>query len=109
MVWSDAEDDAVREFYPRHGGSWAGWAEVLPGRTKAAIRVRAGRIGVTTTEAKGVARPRRDPYDTAVTRGMSEGRTPAEIDAERHWTPGTAKRVLMGMWAKGERVARKGA
>ena len=46
-LWSEVEDNAVRQFYPRHGSKWAGWSEVLPNRTTRAISARAARLGVT--------------------------------------------------------------
>ena len=104
-AWTEAEDRALRSHYPTHGPSWEGWAEILPRRSEKAIRVRATRLGLTrTARAARGGRPRRNPYDAAVMGGMSAGMTPREIDRARHWAPGTAARVLMGLWAKGERV-----
>lgn len=43
--WSPAED-AVLMGNCAHGPSWDGWSELLPGRTRGAISVRASKLGV---------------------------------------------------------------
>ena len=44
--WTPDEDVTLREYYPRHGVIWDGWALLLPGRGEQLIRNRAQRIGV---------------------------------------------------------------
>ena len=46
-LWSEEEVRLLREHYPDHGAKWAGWAEVLPGRTEGAIGNAAVRRGLT--------------------------------------------------------------
>lgn len=119
-LWTEAEDNAVRLFYPRHGMRWVGWAEVLSRRTLRAIRARAMRLGV-----KGPPRPKRkhpkpdrkkpegdqrhykvrtelvpDPYEDEVMDCMGMGMTPSEIDASKHWRRGTAKMILTYRWGR---------
>lgn len=125
--WSDEEDNALRVFYPRHGGGWEGWPEVLPDRSRHAIYKRAKRIGLsqgfssfgpypperrrrTSKKEKPTERPNR-PAKTAVPRGctredalvleaLEQGKTPTQIDAERHWYPGTTVRVMRAIWER---------
>ena len=44
--WTSEEDAIVREYYPRHGVIWDGWALLLPGRDEPSIRNHAQWIGV---------------------------------------------------------------
>ncbi len=68
--WTAEEDELVREHYPEHGPSWAGWSDVLPGRTRANLQVHAYRLGITM---EGCARER--------------AWSPAELDAIREHYP----------------------
>lgn len=36
-IWTVEELGRIAEYWPSHGSNWAGWADVLPGRTYAAI------------------------------------------------------------------------
>lgn len=45
-AWTAEEDAALRRYYWTRPTRWPGWDEVLPGRTVAARRERAYRIGV---------------------------------------------------------------
>ena len=45
--WAEHEDAILRELYPRHSGTWPGWADVLPGRGRWARHDRAARINAT--------------------------------------------------------------
>lgn len=112
-LWSDLEDDAIRQMYPGRGPHWAGWSDVLPGRSPRAIEQRASALGVRRgkrDEAKalpemlrpaGGDRPRamslRDD-DKAVMRMMRDGMAPSEIDRALHLVPGTAHHVVVGVW-----------
>lgn len=53
MRWSADEDEAIRSYYPRHGGAWEWWDVVLPNRTYAAINSRAVALGVRCRERGG--------------------------------------------------------
>lgn len=116
-LWSDAEDNAIRQFYPRHGTKWEGWAEVLPTRTKRAIGARATRLGVKVMRNHVGSRKRKKPtgderhYNTVITREpdpyegyvldcMSKGMTPSEIDRSKHWWPSTTIRILREIWER---------
>lgn len=108
--WTEAEDNALRVYYPRHGTDWDGWAEVLPGRTRKAIGGRAARIGVTVKRAKPIPKPKRkvevhqqrsvgpSGYDKHVRRCMEQGMSPSQIDSMMGWWPGKAVRILTTMW-----------
>lgn len=52
-AWSIREDAIVAEHYPERGPSWAGWADVLPERTKNAIRGRAYALGIHYKRYRG--------------------------------------------------------
>lgn len=43
--WTPEEDAVVLEHYPRRGMKWDGWDELLPRRSRNAIRVRAHSLG----------------------------------------------------------------
>lgn len=45
--WTDEQCAILAEHYKAHGPSWAGWGELLPGRTPGAIREKAKRIGLS--------------------------------------------------------------
>lgn len=116
--WSEAEDRALKEFYPRHGTDWVGWDEVLPERSERAIECRAYRFGLMKPrkpsgprkykpreKANGShygARVQRtpDPYEGYVMECMAEGLTPTEIDAVKRWPRGTARMILSEMWLR---------
>lgn len=119
-LWSEVEDNAVRQFYPRHGSKWAGWSEVLPNRTTRAISARAARLGVPPPPKQEPKYPRRerkepqgderhhkvsivripDPNEKYVLACMKAGLTPTEIDRKRHWWSGTTIRILTERWAR---------
>ena len=108
-LWSEVEDNAVRQFYPRHGSKWAGWSEVLPNRTTRAISARAARLGVPRVRKNPKVDERNikfdytrepDPNERYVLACMREGLTPAEIDKKRHWWSGTTIRILTERWAR---------
>ena len=46
--WTAEEDALIREYYPKHGGLWDGWARLMPDRcpTENDLYVRAHRLGV---------------------------------------------------------------
>lgn len=118
--WSEEEDDSIREFYAEHGQGWAGWAEVLPDRTRRAIGARARRIGVKRPVAKHSATPPRrksdgddwhykielvrekDQRDEQVMDFMRAGMTPSEIDRRMHWWPSTTVGILVDLWSREE-------
>lgn len=115
--WSEAEDRAIREFYPKHGWSWIGWPEVIPSRTQKAIAARAQRLGITKPRKQATSGKRKgkggdarhygkairtepDPSERHILKLMEQGMTTTEIDAVEHWTRGTAKRVLIERWSR---------
>lgn len=55
--WTPEEDEAIRKSFPVYGADWVGWATLLPGRTRSAIKVRAARLCVRTNERSN---PRRN-------------------------------------------------
>lgn len=91
--WSEAEDRAMREFYPRHGRAWTGWREVLPNRTMRAIEARAARLGIIKARTKAVV-----PYEPIIKAYMAQGMAPSEIDAAMRWRPGNARALICDMW-----------
>lgn len=119
-LWSEAEDNAVRQFYARHGPKWIGWPEVLPNRTPRAISARATRLGVKGPPRPKPKHPRRerkkpegderhysvgaarepDPNEKYVLTCMRVGLTPSEIDKRRHWWSGTTIRILREKWER---------
>lgn len=121
-LWSDAEDNSVRQFYPRHGMRWEGWAEVLPNRSMRAIDARAKRLGVQGPPRPEPKYPRRvrrkggddshyklptpnlfnvpDPNESYVMSCMRQLMAPSDIDRARHWIPGTAKRIILRKWSR---------
>ena len=46
--WTKEEVEVLKECYPRHIGEWTEeqWHKVLPGRSKVAIRQKAGNLGI---------------------------------------------------------------
>lgn len=109
VPWGEEEDNAITTYYPKHGPSWDGWAEVLPYRTNRAIQMRAQRIGVSPPRQRAKEKPSRkqrepklvkvpDPQERYVMRRMKDGLTPSQIDSEKHWIPGTAVRVMSEKW-----------
>lgn len=108
-LWSEVEDNAVRQFYPRHGSKWAGWSEVFPNRTTRAISARAARLGVPRVRKNPKVDERhikfdytkeQDPNERYVLACMREGLTPTEIDKKRYWWSGTTIRILTERWAR---------
>lgn len=119
-LWSEVEDNAVRQFYARHGPKWVGWSEVLPNRTPRAISARATRLGVKGPPRPEPKHPRRerkkpegderhysvgaarepDPNEKYVLACMRSGLTPSEIDKKRHWWSGTTIRILREKWER---------
>ena len=105
--WSKEEDEALRAFYPRHGMTWDGWAEVLPERTQVAISTRASRLGLAQNKREGRQRSKRpmkmptkdqSGYDGYVRRCMHEGMAPSQIDSMMGWWPGKTIRILTTIW-----------
>ena len=109
--WTAAEDAALLDHFCDHGGSWDGWDELLPGRSRAAIWARAHSLGIRMSKAaRSESHSRgqrarfderwRDPYEGIVVRLMARGKTCAEIDEMHHRHPGTARRVLVARWER---------
>lgn len=44
--WTEEEEEIVRREWPDHGETWDGWDQLLPGRSRAAIRGAAHRMHV---------------------------------------------------------------
>ena len=111
-LWTEAEDNAISVFYPRHGAKWEGWAEVLPHRTKMAIVRRASSIGASPKrpERPREKKPRKveiepydyvmtpDPHEGQIAAYMEAGMTLSEIDRRMHWYSGTTRRILTEKW-----------
>ena len=45
-AWTPEEDALMREYYPRHGAVWEGWALLLPHRSECKVRNHARRLGL---------------------------------------------------------------
>ena len=102
----------LRAHYAERGPSWAGWREVLQGRTRHAIISRAKRLGlqVASRKAASMARvreqaPRKAPsqpreFEAAVGRRMANGMTPSQIDREMHWPEGRAASIISEAWRR---------
>ena len=103
--WSAAEDAMLVAHYQERGPSWRGWADLLPGRSKKAIKTRASRLGLTAPERRAASAVRHpSEHGQRVRDLMAKGKTPSQIDREMRWPEGKAKQVLMGTWeTKGER------
>lgn len=54
--WTESEDQLLRENLPKHGPGWKGWADLLPGRTPAAILARKGTLGIEGPRSKPAPR-----------------------------------------------------
>ncbi len=46
--WSAEEDAKLVANYPKYGLKWDGWDDLLPGRTRGSIGIRANKIGLVT-------------------------------------------------------------
>lgn len=44
--WTRSEDALLVDNYPTHGAAWPLWSDLLPGRTRFAIRSRASALGI---------------------------------------------------------------
>ena len=111
--WSAEEDAILEAHYPDHGGAWEGWEELLPGRSAADIRRRAGYRGLRVTpEALSAGRRRAqaagaaaraatpDPLERRIMALLDRGLPPSAIDARLKRTPGTAARVISARWRR---------
>lgn len=115
--WTDAQDQILRDNYPKHGGRWDGWATLLPNRTNRAIGARAQRIGLVRQRPQRKQRPKRpraadehhrdkeivqepDPHEDYVLACMDAGMTPTEIDRRMHWFSGTTRLILTNRWER---------
>ena len=98
-AWGSDELGILRAYYPGHGSSWAGWGEVLPGRTERAIGHKANAIGLRH-ESRGPAPEEPDPVEAVVAAMMADGMTPSGIDGHMHWRAGTARDILVGTWRR---------
>ena len=49
--WTEEELATLRKYYPEHGPSWFRWRELLPGRTRDAIQLRASKDGCLQRKA----------------------------------------------------------
>lgn len=47
-LWSPEEEAALAEHYPTHGADWAGWEDLLDGRTRLAIGAKARKMHLTS-------------------------------------------------------------
>lgn len=67
-LWTEEETRLLKELYPKHGGTWEGWAEALPGRTLRAIYRRAYQLGVSCdgTRNQTGAYPRWTPEEIEI-------------------------------------------
>lgn len=112
VAWSTSEDGMLRAHYAERGPSWAGWAEVLQGRTRHAIINHAKKLGLHVTKRGGAAQARARmevggsrpshplEFEAAVGRRMADGMTPSQIDREMHWPQGRAASIISEAWRR---------
>ena len=122
--WTDAEINALRVYYPLHGPSWEGWAEVLNGRSRKAIQRKAGLLDIFHEDGRKSPNRKRplkgdrlrtyefethrnyefvptpDPYETHVMKLLEKGMSFQAIDRQMHWHPGRAKQILEERWKR---------
>ena len=53
--WTEDEDRLVIEYGPTHGPSWPGWADLLPRRSRQAVKARMYTLGVHLTRDARIA------------------------------------------------------
>ena len=78
--WTTSEDAMLWAHYPRRGSHWAGWAEILPGRSVSSIANRVQKLGVLAW--------------------LNEGLAPSQIDETMGLPEGTARAVATEAWRK---------
>jgi len=110
--WSQDEDYVLGAHYTEYGPSWEGWESLLPGRTKSAIKTRARTLGLTVpkranTELSieeidillaGIPEP--SPSEDDVMKLLALGFTPSQIDRQKNWDEGKAKRLIINRWQR---------
>lgn len=111
-MWSLRELEALREHYPDHGAKWAGWAEVLPGRTEGAIGLKASRLGIdcrrgawleNMSRGIGEAGEMRERWSVAEDLAVMRAVRQAQIDTGRSGRAIVARaRLLMERHEKGD-------
>lgn len=94
-VWSEHEDDLIREYYPDKGPAWRAWEELLPTRSMAAITQRAQKLGVS---AIGRPAARLAGREGVIMDMLEGGMTPSEIDAFLHIRRGTSHDMIVAVW-----------
>lgn len=96
-VWSEHEDDLIRDYYPEKGPTWKAWQELLPTRSVAAITQRAMKLGVAA-----IGRPAaRSAGNEGIVMDMLEGgMPPSEIDSFLHLRGGTSHEIIVGVWRR---------
>lgn len=114
-TWTDAEVEALRVHFPRHGPSWDGWDGILDHRSYAAIKSMARRLclemeGRPRASIEGRLReadarvydirPTPDPNEGLVLELLGRGHAPSAIDRRMHWTPGRTRQILTARWAR---------
>lgn len=92
--WSTEEDFALRACYRDRGHRWAGWTDLLPGRSYESIRKRALRLGLARN-AVVMERPAAE-----VMALMRTGVAPSDIDKTLGLAPGTAHSRIIAAWAE---------
>jgi hypothetical protein len=98
----------LRVYYPRYGPSWAGWDEVLAGRSRDQIRKAASRRHIVfedksnpQVEVETMGLPAVDASECVVSTLLAHGMTPSEIDKREKWFPGTAEKIAVCAWKRG--------
>lgn len=94
--WTKEEDEVLLSVAEERSLSWKGWPEVLPGRSKDAIRrrlrfLRTGKTYYTPVESSGI--------DGEIAAMLRRGMTTSEIDAELRLDEGTARKTLVKLWS----------
>ena len=73
--WTKEEIAALKEHYPERGPSWAGWSELLDGRTTSAITSMAQKLKMSTYRDRQLTEAYRflRKYHLAMSRATMEG------------------------------------
>ena len=99
--WTTSEDAMLWAHYPRRGSHWAGWAEILPGRSVSSIANRVQKLGVRMEQPERSAAIDADERTTlGVLAWLNEGLAPSQIDETMGLPEGTARAVATEAWRK---------
>ena len=91
----------LRHHYPMRGAHWAGWADVLPGRSVGSIKNRVTKLGLHVERPEpAIVASADDKVARGVLMWLNEGLTPSQIDATMGLPSGTARATASEAWRK---------